>query len=212
MCHNSCIEFGKAQLKEEYVRGKSIIEVGSFDFNGSLRSIAEAFNPSLYVGVDIQSGPGVDQICKAEDLISKMGVNKFDVLICTELLEHVKNWKKVIHNCKHIVKPGGIVLITTRSKGYRYHGGPFDFWRYQMSDMEFIFRDFDIEVLEKDNQLPGVFLVARKPECFVELNPRGLKLFSITLNKRCSIVWRPICQKVGRVYNLLKACRAGIKL
>ena len=192
MCHKSCIEFGKAHLKEEYVLGKSIIEVGSYDVNGSLRPIAIALEPSLYIGVDIQMGPGVDQICKAENLINKFGINQFDLLICTELLEHCLNWKKVIHNLKEIIKPDGILLITTRSNGFGYHGYPFDFWRYEIADMELIFKDFKIEILEKDPQVPGVFLLARKPSIFKKIGPDNHKLFSIILNKKATIIWNTI--------------------
>lgn len=162
MCNRSCIEFGKANLKEKDIRGKSIIEVGSTDVNGSLRSIAEAFEPNHYIGVDIQIGPGVDMICRAEDLINKFGTNRFDMLICTEVLEHVKNWGKVIHNLKQVIKPGGMLLVSTRSRGFEFHEYPFDFWRYEISDMEFIFSDFEIQKLERDPQDIGVFLIARK--------------------------------------------------
>jgi len=188
MCIKSCIDFGKEALKEKDIRGKSVIEVGSCDINGSLRPIAEAFGPSYYVGVDIQIGRGVDQICKAEDLISKFGYNKFDILICTELLEHVLNWKKVMHNMKHVLKPNGKLLITTRSKGFRYHGYPYDFWRYEISDMQFIFSDFDIEIIKNDPQEPGVFLMARKPYMFCENKLNNYKIYSIIQRKKSSIV------------------------
>ena len=200
VCHSSCIEFGKANIRKEHVCGKSVIEVGSFDFNGSLRPIVEAFNPKLYIGVDIQRGAGVDEICNAEDLIDRFGVNKFDLVICTELLEHVKNWKKVIHNLKQIITPGGRLLITTRSKGFRLHVFPFDFWRYEIPDMEFIFRDFKIEFLGKDlhPECPGVFLFARKPKLFREIKPHRLKLFSMVLSRRATIIWSSICWSVCR--------------
>jgi len=188
LCSQNCIDFGKENLKEKDIRGKSVIEVGSYDVNGSLRPIAEAFGPGYYVGVDIQMGPGVDQICKAEDLISKFGRNKFDVLICTELLEHVRNWKKVIHNIKQVIKPDGVVLITTRSKGFGYHGYPFDFWRYETSDMQHIFSDFNIKLVEKDSEAPGILFMARKPHTFAKNRLTNYKLYSIIQNKRSSII------------------------
>jgi len=205
MCNQNCIEFGKTVLKEKDIRGKSVIEVGSYDVNGSLRPIAEAFGPSCYVGVDIQMGPRVDQICKAEDLITKFGYNRFDMLISAELLEHVKNWKKVIHNLKHVIKPDGKLLITTRSKGFVYHGFPYDFWRYEISDIKFIFSDFDIEVIENDPGKYGVFLLARKPRTFIENRLNNYKLYSIIQNKRSSIIATGIywwC-RYGLWYNML---------
>lgn len=187
MCHNSCIDFGRDSIKEEEIRSKSVIEIGSHNINGTLRHIIEGFKPGLYIGVDINFGPGVDQICLAEDITKKFGYNRFDVLICTELLEHVKNWQDVVHSIKNVIKPNGVLFLTTRSKGIRYHGFPFDFWRYELSDMEFIFSDFTIEILKADPEVPGVFLKASKPINFVEKQPNKHKLYSIIQGRRSSV-------------------------
>ena len=114
MCHVSCIVFGVKYLSPGDVQGKDIIEVGSYDFNGSLRSIIELWNPRTYIGVDIVAGPGVDLICNAENLMEKFQNNSFDIVISTELLEHVKDFRKVISNLKNICKPDGLIIITTR--------------------------------------------------------------------------------------------------
>ena len=200
MCNKSCIDFGESNIRKEHIYGKSVIEVGSHNINGSLRSIVESFEPNNYVGVDITMGPGVDQICKAEDLIDKYGINKFDVLISTELLEHVLNWKRCIHNFKQIIKPGGILLVTTRSIGFNYHGYPYDFWRYEISDMEIIFEDFNIELLEKDPLGAGVFLIARKPLSFIETKMTNHKLFSILSKKKSSILLNFIYGSIRRLF------------
>ena len=133
------MEFGKKVLQEEDICGQRVIEVGSLDVNGSLRPMVESFSPREYIGVDMQMGRGVDQICDAAHLLNRFGSNRFDVVISTELLEHVINWQKVVHNLKQILKPGGLLLLTTRSRGFQYHGYPFDFWRYELSDIKFIF-------------------------------------------------------------------------
>ena len=199
MCNKTCIDFGKAHLAEEVIKGKSVIEVGSLDVNGSLRQVAAAFAPSSYIGVDIQMGRGVDQVCKVEDLIRTFGCERFDVVLCTEVLEHVKDWREAIHNLKEVLKPGGVLLITTRSLGKEYHGYPFDFWRYELSDMKAIFSDFDIIALGRDvPEEPGVFLFARKPSSYDENNLSAYKLYSIVAGGRASVIknniyWALIC-------------------
>jgi len=69
MCHKGCLEFARIALKEEDVRGKSVIEVGSLDVNGTLRSIIAPLGPARYVGVDLEAGPGVDVVCDATQLL-----------------------------------------------------------------------------------------------------------------------------------------------
>lgn len=183
MCNKSGIEFGRKNLKEEDIRNKSVIEVGSLDVNGSLRPIVEAFHPHSYIGVDICKGQGVDLVCNVKDLLERFGSEAFDVLISTELLEHILDWRQAVSNFKRILKPNGILLITTRSRGFEYHGYPFDFWRYEITDMKEIFSDFNIEAIEKDSLSPGVFIKARKPNVFRENDLSGYRLYSIIKGK-----------------------------
>ena len=184
MCNVACIVFGVKNLTQGEVQGKKVIEVGSYDVNGSLRPVVESWGAAEYVGVDIVPGPGVDVICKAENLVEKFGKQSFDVVISTELLEHVRDWKKVIANIKGICRPNGTILITTRSYGFGYHAYPHDFWRYEVEDMKQIFSDCEILGLEKDFQAPGVFVKVRKPKSFAEKDLSNYNLYSVVANKR----------------------------
>jgi len=120
----------------------------------------------------------------AEDIVNYFGIESFDVIISTELLEHVYNWRIVINNIKHILKSNGYIYITTRSKGFPYHGYPYDFWRYEIEDIRDIFSDFQIITLKKDYEAPGIFLKAQKPDNWQPKNLQELSLYSIVLGKR----------------------------
>ena len=187
MCNANGLLFGALNLKKEEIEGKRVLEVGSLDVNGSLRPLMESYNPKEYLGIDIVKGPRVDKICKVEDLTEEMGKNVFDVVISTEMLEHIKDWRKAISNLKNICKEGGIILITTRAIGYRYHAYPYDFWRFEISDMENIFLDCEILVLEKDLSQPGTFIKVRKPKNFNETDLSDYALYSIVLNRKTKI-------------------------
>jgi len=105
-------------------------------------------------------------------------------VISTELIEHVRDWKKVISNIKKVCRQNGIMLLTTRSFGFPYHAYPDDFWRFELADLADIFSDCTIEKLEKDRIGPGVFIKARKPNDFVEKNLSDHELYSIIVDKR----------------------------
>lgn len=179
MCHDSCLSFGSILLTKSVCFNKKILEVGSLNINGSLRTVIMPFSPLKYVGVDIIPGKGVDSICSATDLISTFGKNSFDIVISTELIEHTFNWKSVISNIKGVCKCYGFILITTRSKGFFYHPFPDDFWRYSLSDFEFIFSDFKTIKLLSDPQCPGVLLFAKKPPRFSEVELSDYTVFRI---------------------------------
>jgi len=186
MCNPACIDFGARVVSVDDVRGKRVIEVGSMNVNGSLRATIEALGPAKYIGVDLGEGPGVDEVCPAEALVARFGEASFDLVVCTEMLEHVREWRVAVTNLKGLVAPGGVLLVTTRSKGFPYHEYPFDYWRFEPDDMRAIFADFAIEVLERDTYMPGVFMKARRKAADApEPHLGDYKLYAIVAARRC---------------------------
>lgn len=162
MAHPSVLNFAQTHLTGNLGR---VLEVGAQDVNGSARPLVTA---EEYIGTDLMAGPRVDLVLPAEQLLETFGEASFDTVICMEMLEHAENWRECINNMKTVLKPGGILLVTTRSHGFPLHEYPSDYWRYSLDDMTEIFADFDIETLEDDPGHPGVMMLARKP-----LEPRS---------------------------------------
>lgn len=185
MCNANCILFGALNLSSKEVTKKKVIEIGACDVNGSLRQLIQSWEPKLYVGVDIEKGKGVDVICSVEELLDHFGPRQFDVVIATEVLEHVRNWRKAISNIKNICRDNGIILITTRSYGFGYHAFPYDFWRFEIDDMKEIFSDCKIEKIDRDEPEAGVLMKAKVPKRFIEKDLSHYELHSIILEKRC---------------------------
>jgi SAM-dependent methyltransferase len=182
--NRGCVEFVVRSLTAPDVRGRSVLEVGSRNVNGSLRWHVERLGPASYVGVDITDGPGVDQVCGVESLIGRFGPDRFDLVFSTEMLEHVRDWRAALVNLKTVTKAGGILLFTTRSRGFGFHGYPFDFWRYELSDVEALFGDFETLALESDPSEPGVFFKGRKPAGWRHRSHDDHELYSIILGRK----------------------------
>lgn len=184
MCNAWCLEFWTTHLTKQEIAGKQVLEVGALDVNGSLRSVVTSLNPARYWGVDIQAGPGVDEICEAANLVLRFGKESFDIVVSTEMIEHVQDWKAAVSNLKQVCRPDGLLIITTRSYGFPYHGYPADCWRYEMEDMRNIFADYHLELLEADRSEPGVFMKARKPNIFKEVDLSNYELYAMTLPQK----------------------------
>ena len=81
----------------DYFTGKTVLECGSLDINGSPR---ELFTKCEYIGIDLQAGKGVDVISKAHEFRGIWDTPKgaffkqppYDVVITCEMLEHDPWW------------------------------------------------------------------------------------------------------------------------
>jgi SAM-dependent methyltransferase len=183
--HVAVLDFFMRSVDCGEFAGRRVLEVGSKFVNGSVRPLIERFcRPREYVGVDIEAGKYVDVVLPAERLVEHFGLESFDAVISTEVLEHVFDWRTVVNNMKAVLKPGGLIYITTRSRGFPYHAYPHDYWRYEIEDMEKIFGDFEIIALEKDWEAPGVFLKARKPTSWSPNDLSQIELYSMVVGRR----------------------------
>lgn len=179
------LEFFIDNIKDEDFNSKRIVEVGSKYVNGSIQPIIKKYyHPKEYFGVDISPGKMVDLVLSVEELSNYFGADSFDTVISTEMIEHIKDWRLAINAMKTILKPNGTIFLTTRSKGFGYHGYPYDFWRYEVEDLEKIFSDFKIISLKKDKNAPGVFLKAQKNRTSGTKDLSSIELYSMILGKR----------------------------
>ena len=114
MCRVPVFEFFIENVDKWEFEGRRVLEVGSKYINGSIRPFIERFlKPAEYIGTDIEPGKFVDVVMPAEKLLNYFGPEAFDVVICTETLEHIPDWRSAINNLKGVLKNNGYLYITT---------------------------------------------------------------------------------------------------
>lgn len=162
--HQSVIDWGDALLTREWCMGKNVLEVGSYDVNGSLRKFVERHSPATYTGIDAREGRGVDRVLDAVDLGKAYPPKFFDLVICTEMLEHAKGWFEALSAMWFVLKVGGKLMLTTRGPGFPIHDYPSDHWRFSKTVLMKCFpRSSEVVGMEDpDLKSPGVFIVAWK--------------------------------------------------
>jgi SAM-dependent methyltransferase len=119
MAHHQEFEFidaVKAALPD-FFRSRRVLEVGSLDINGSIRS---AFEDCDYTGADLSPGPGVDIACAGQLL--GFPSHHFDVSLSCECFEHNPFWVETWANMLRMTRPGGLVLMSCATTGRREHG------------------------------------------------------------------------------------------
>jgi len=94
---------------------QSVLEFGSLDINGSLRSL---FKDVQYTGVDIGPGKGVDVISRAHEYQG----DPADCVLSCEMLEHDECWRESLAAMPGFVHPGGMILITCAGPLRAEHG------------------------------------------------------------------------------------------
>ena len=94
----------------------SVLEIGSYDVNGTVRSI---FNSPDYIGVDLTSGPTVDLVLSGHEIDFS---RKFDFVLSFECFEHNPYWEATLEKMIDHVEGNGYLFLTCASLGRIEHG------------------------------------------------------------------------------------------
>lgn len=147
----------------------SVLEVGSFDVNGNPRHhFKDKTRFPEYVGIDMREGPCVDRVMNTQQM--DFADASFDVIVDAERLEHDNRFWVTVKELYRVMKPGGYIIVTTRSWGGMHpHAYPYDYWRFMDSGLKDLleFGGFEVLATAYGERWAGgdkaVFAVARKP-------------------------------------------------
>lgn len=103
-----------------------VIEIGSQDVNGSLRSLIPG--NFEYVGVDFVQGKGVDVILE-DPYHLPFEANSADIVLSSSCFEHSQMFWLVFLEVLRILKPRGLFYLNAPSNG-DFHRYPVDCWRF----------------------------------------------------------------------------------
>jgi 2-polyprenyl-6-hydroxyphenyl methylase/3-demethylubiquinone-9 3-methyltransferase len=109
--------------------GKNVLDVGC---GGGILSEAMAALGAVVTGIDAspaplavakmhlkESGLRIDYQLSTAETFSTAHSERFDVVTCLELLEHVPEPASVVSACQRLVKPGGDVLFATLNRNFK---------------------------------------------------------------------------------------------
>ena len=125
--------------------GSMLLDIAPQDHAGAKAFFTKAEIRTL----DIDPASGADyiaDICKKND--DKIESDLFDLIICTEVLEHTLNPFKATEELNRILKPGGKICVSVPFN-FRIHGPLPDCWRFTIHGLRALFGDYtDVEINE----------------------------------------------------------------
>jgi len=103
-----------------------------------------------YLRLDVDTSREADIHCDLHEL--EWEENYFDTVLCLEVLEHLYDPQRAINRLFHVLKPGGVCILSTRFL-YRYHPDPEDHYRFTWDSLRHLFSQFrTVEVHHHGNR------------------------------------------------------------
>ncbi len=127
----------KARRRKELIReliaesmGKECMQIG----------VRKAKLAPHWIGVDLYDDSDyIDYNYDVQDL--KFEDEKFDIVVCNAVLEHVEDPIKAIGELHRVLKKGGLIWVEAPFN-HQYHGSPNDFWRVTPDGIRIWMKDF----------------------------------------------------------------------
>lgn len=114
--------------------GKRVLDVGC-----GVRPYYPWFaDAASYVGVDVKENVEADLVGHVERLPVEDG--SFDIVLCTQVLEHVDDPARAVRELARVTTPGGRVLASTHGV-MLYHPNPQDLWRWTHTGLQRLFEN-----------------------------------------------------------------------
>jgi SAM-dependent methyltransferase len=145
--------------------GVRVLDIAPQDHGGA----AQYFSQAQVQTADIDPRSGADYILDITRCNEKLVADDvFDVIVCTEVLEHTLNPFAAVNEIRRMLKPGGVLLGSTPFN-FRIHGPLPDCWRFTEHGLRALLASYQlvsIEPLEDEKRflMPLQYtFTARKP-------------------------------------------------
>jgi SAM-dependent methyltransferase len=157
-----------------------------------------------YVGVDVVENPAADLHGSVEAL--PVPDASFDVVLCTQVLEHTADPQQAVRELRRVTAPGGRVLASTHGVEV-YHPSPEDNWRWTHTGLERLFRTVDWSALTVTPVGGATTCLGKLSATYVDLLARRLHV--APLGKLGAWTINTIAPFVDRHVAILREVRPG---
>ena len=118
-----------ADLRRALAEFKTEARIAILDYGCGGSPYRCLFPNATYHCADHAYTKDLDFTINADGLLPDVASEGYDMVLSTQVLEHVASPQAYLREAFRILKPGGVLLISTHGV-YPDHGCPFDFWRW----------------------------------------------------------------------------------
>jgi SAM-dependent methyltransferase len=104
--------------------GATVLDLGCAD--APYRDVLP--NGTVYVGADLPGNPVADVEIGPDGSVP-LPNGSCDLVLSTQVLEHVEDPVSYVDECRRLLRPGGTLVLSTHGIMY-YHRDPEDYWRW----------------------------------------------------------------------------------
>ena len=129
-------------IADTFTINEPIYEFGALQVPGQeiFADLRPFFPGKEYIGCDMQEGPGVDKIINLHNI--NMPSESVGTIIMLDTLEHVEYVRKAIEESYRILKPNGVLFISSQMD-CPIHAYPDDYWRFTPSAFKSLLKPFN---------------------------------------------------------------------
>lgn len=152
-------------LRRQFKRLKpgKVLDVGS-----NISPYKKYIPHTEYLRMDIDERTKPDICCDIHHI--KWKSNYFDIVIATEVLEHLYEPQRAVNEIYRVLKPGGVCILSTRFI-YPYHPLPEDHYRFTRDSLSYLFRKFSkVEIYPHGNRLQAIWEMINSGKIRIFLN------------------------------------------
>jgi SAM-dependent methyltransferase len=166
------------ELFQEIISAESGSEWIVLDVGGKKTPYKRHFEGRFaeYYAIDLSLEKGVSLISDGHNLaIRDLSA---DIVVCTQVLEHVKDPFGFVHEIWRVLRPGGRLYLTVPAF-YPIHGGPYDAWRFLPDGINFLLGAFSKVTLRSEYGTVGTLF--RTLNVYIEMIASRLSWFGIII-------------------------------
>jgi len=146
----------RRRIFQKWVARLNDRDLDVLDVGGRLQPYRQLLTGRLrrYFAIDLLLTPLVDAVARGEQIPLASG--RFDLVICTQMLEYVPDPAAVVAEIHRVLKPGGYLFLSVPSIAVR--DADYECWRFLPSSLQRLLSPFgESEVIPEGGSIIGFF-------------------------------------------------------